>query len=129
MLQAILGFLGIIPAITNTINGITQAISNEKIAALNAKTDQDRIAAEERVTSLQAQRDVLIADAAHSNWDIYERAFIATPVGLLLWKLFVYDDMLGWGTTNIPNSSYQWYVILAVVGFYFVNSLGSMFKR
>lgn len=125
MLSGLLGLLGIVPSVLNTVNGITNAISNEKIAALNAKTDQERVAAEERVNTLQAQRDVLIADAQHSNLDIIMRFAIAVGPAAFLTKVFLWDKVLGsflsdniWRTD--PLDTNLWSVITAVVGFYFL---------
>lgn len=120
--------LGLIPGLFTTINGITNAITNEKIAALNAKTDQERVAAEERVTSLQAQRDVLIADSAHSNLDVWVRTIIASGPAFILCKIFFYDE-LGLGETDIPATSPLWAVIMVVVGFYFLNSAVSIWAK
>lgn len=127
MLQAILSFFGIVPSITGAINSITNAISNEKIAAIAATTQQDQIASAERVASLQAQRDALIAEVNKSNWPIYIQSAMALPIVFILGKLFVYDDA-GFGTTDIPNDSNQWKVIMIVVGFYFLHSIASIFK-
>ena len=123
-----LALLGLIPGLFTTISGITNAISNEKIAALNATTDQERVAAEERVTTLQAQRDVLVADSAHSNLDIWVRTIIASGPAFILCKIFFYDE-LGFGTTSIPSSSPLWNVIMAVVGFYFLTSAISIWSK
>lgn len=120
--------LGLIPGLFTTINGVTNAITNEKIAALNAKTDQDRIAAEERVTSLQAQRDVLIADSAHSNVDMWMRTIIASGPAFILCKIFFYDET-GNGETVIPIDSPLWYVIMTVIGFYFLHSMSSTWAK
>ena len=92
-----LGLLQLLPGIFGTINGITSAISNEKIAALNATTQEEQIAATERVASLQAQRDVLVADLSRSSLDIYIRSAFAIGPLVYLTKIYVYDKALGWG--------------------------------
>lgn len=112
-----------------TINSITGAIANEKIASLNAKTDQERIAADERVASLTAQRDVLIQDSRVSKLDIWTRTAIAFPVAFIVNKLFIYDKALGWGTTEINTNDNLWYVIMAVIGFYFMHSAVGLFRK
>jgi hypothetical protein len=121
--------LGLLPGAFNTITSITGAISNEKINAQNAKTEQDRIAAQERAKSLELQRDVLIEDARHSKLDIWVRTIIASGPAFILCKIFFYDKGLGWGTTEIANTDYLWNVIMVVLGFYFVSSVASMFRR
>lgn len=125
MLSGLLSLIGIVPNVLNTVNGITNAIANEKIAALNARTDQERVAAEERVQSLQAQRDVLIEDAKHSKADLYMRLAIAIGPAVLLNKVLIWDKALGsWtGGHTDPLGTDLWAVVTAVVAFYFVTSI------
>jgi hypothetical protein len=124
-----MGFLlGLIPGLFSTINGITNAITNEKIAALNATTDQERIASGERVTALEAQRDVLIADSSHSQIDMWMRTIIASGPTFILCKIFFYDKIFD-GTTQISTNDPLWNVIMVVVGFYFLHSLGSIWAK
>lgn len=121
--------LGLLPGAFNTILGITNAISNAKIAAINAKTEQERIVAEEHVKSLELQRDVLIEDAKHSKLDLWVRTVIASGPAFILCKIFFYDKGLGWGTTEIGNTDYLWNVIMVVLGFYFVTNIASFFRK
>lgn len=124
MLSGLLGLIGIVPNVLNTVNGITNAIANEKIAALNARTDQERVAAQERVNTLQAQRDVMIADAQHSNIDMWMRSAIALGPTVFLTKIFIWDKVLGYWTQSKtdPLDTNLWAVITAVIGFYFLYS-------
>jgi hypothetical protein len=119
--------LGLIPGAFSTINGITNAIANEKIAALTATTQQAQIASQERVATLQAQRDALITETSVSKLPIYIQTLIAAGPAFILCKIFFYDET-GFGTTTIPNDSSLWNVIMVVVGFYFLHSVASMFK-
>lgn len=114
--------LGLIPSAFSTINSITSAISNAKIAAINATTDQERIAAEAEVETLQARRDVLIADAAQSHVDIYIRSLIAIGPAVYLTKIFIWDKVLNaWTNGNTdPLDPNLWNVIMVVLGFYFL---------
>jgi hypothetical protein len=116
----ILGAL--LPSVFTTISSITAAISNAKIAAINATTDQDRIAAEEEVATLQTKRDVLIADASQSKIDLYMRSLIAIGPAVYLAKIFIYDKVLQqWTLAETdkldPN---LWNVVMVVLGFYFL---------
>jgi hypothetical protein len=113
--------LGLLPTIANTITSITQAIANEKIAAIGAKTDQERIEAEERVKTLEAKRDVLISEIGHSNWDLIMRVLLAMPVAIVMTKIFVWDKVFGIGTTYMAEPQ-LWNYITAVAGFYFLYS-------
>lgn len=127
--MGILDIFGLAKSGIDAITSISNAISNEKIAALNATTEQDRIAAQERITALQAQRDVLIEDSKHSNLDVWMRTLIAVGPTAVLLKIFIYDKILGLGSTSIGNSDRIWDVIMVVLGFYFVASTASLFRK
>lgn len=128
MLSAILSFFGIVPAITSTITNITNAIANEKIAQISATTQQDQIASQERVVALTAQRDLLIAEASQSKLPIYMQTLIASGPAFILCKIFLYDKIFD-GTTNILPNDPLWNVIMMVVGFYFLHSMVTSFKK
>src|ERR1700681_681326 len=114
--------LGLIPGLFGAINGITAAISNERIAALNATTDQERVAAQERLTTLQARRDVMIAESAHSNINAWIRAMIALGPAIYLLKIFLFDKVLQslTGGSTDPLDPNLWVVVQTVLGFYFL---------
>lgn len=114
--------LGLLPNIFSSLNTIAQSIANERIAALNAKTDQERIAAEERINVLQSQRDVLIAESAVSKLNIYIRALIAIGPALYLTKIFIWDKVLQQltGGSTDPLDPNLWQVVMVVLGFYFL---------
>lgn len=136
--------LSLIPGAFSTINGITNAISNTKIAALNAKTDQERIAAEEQVKTLEVRRDVLVAESA-SPWNGLMRFMLALGPMVILNKLLIWDKVIGsfnhcsgkLGELNAVScstfrtdiiDSNTWWVITAVVGFYFLAESIRRFK-
>jgi hypothetical protein len=127
--------LGLIPGAFSTINGITSAISNERIRKIDATTDQERIAADERIKSLQAKRDVLIAESGSSRVNAFLRAALAAPVVVVLGKFYIWDKVVGsfsgcagpMGSAlecatfrTDPLDTNQWAIITAVVGFYFL---------
>jgi hypothetical protein len=129
---------GLIPSVFSTINGITSAIANEKIASLNATTQQEKIAADSRIEALQAQRDVLIQESARSSWPAIMQFLIALGPASYLIKIFLWDKVIGSiegcgaGIRTMasycnmfntdPSDTNLWWVILAVVGFYFVTT-------
>lgn len=146
MLAAILSMVGGLPALISglfgTVNGITNAISNEKIALLTATTQQEQIAANERIATLQQRRDVLIAEAGASRLNIWVRAGLALGPLVVLLKLFVWDKVIGSlvgcsqapaGTcgkfTTDPLDANQWQVIMVVIGFYFLYEGGTTVAR
>src|SRR6266436_2035256 len=87
--------LGLIPGAFNTINGITNAIANERLKLIEAKTDQQKIASQERIDSLQAKRDVMIAESGSSKINAIMRATIGASVAIIIAKLLVWDKVIG----------------------------------
>lgn len=122
-----LSLLGtLIPGIFTAISSITNAIANEKIAQINATTDQTKIAAGENIAALEAQKAALIA--THSPWTNFVQFWIGASVAFTLTKLLVWDKALGdytHGHTDKIDPN-MWWCITAVVGFYFV---AGIFKR
>lgn len=118
---------GLLTGLFTTVNGITQALSNERIALINATTDREKIEIGERISSLQAQRDVLVADSAKSSVDMWVRVGMAVPPMLYVGKVFVWDKVLGLGSTD-GLSPQEWYLVYVAYGFYFVHSTVGLFK-
>ena len=131
ILSALLAIPGLIAGMFGTINNITAAISNEKIAALTATTQQEQIASQERISALQQRRDVLIADAAHGSLDIWIRSFVAIGPALYLFKIFVIDKVLGFifHTSTDPLDANLWQVVMVVLGFYFLSETSTRITR
>lgn len=127
MLAFLMGLLGVVPSLTTALNGITSAIANERIATINATTDQERIASQERINALNAQRDALLAEVNKSSVPIWIAAGFALGPMFYLNKIFVYDKVLGWGTTD-PLDPNLWNVVMVVLGFYFVHQTVKLFK-
>lgn len=118
---------GLISGLFTTLNGVTSAISNDKIALINAKTDSERIEIGERIAALQSQQAVLVADASKSSIDMWMRIMMAAPTVLYMTKIFVWDKMLGWGSTD-GLSPQEWYLVYMSWGFYMVHSTVGLFK-
>lgn len=112
----------------NPLNAITDGIVRWQIAKENAKTDKDRIEAEVNIKALEAKRDVQVAATVHDKW-WSPRTLIGYTVFLFLFKLFVWDTVLGLGVTAYPGSLIM-EITTAVVAFYFVaEGLRGIFKR
>lgn len=96
------------------------SIAKQLIAAYsakqNAKTDQERIAADERIKTLEARA------GAQRPVDALIRVLFALPVALYFGKLFLWDKVLGWGATD-PLSPDLRTVAMTIIGFYFVTAL------
>ena len=132
-LSLITAIPSILGQLFGTVNGITKAIADEKIAGINATTEQERIHSAERVQTLQAKRDLMIAEAGTSRLNIIVRSVIALGPAAVLTKLFIWDKVIGSlvgcsqaprGTCGIfttdPLDVNQWQIVMIVVGFYFL---------
>lgn len=122
VLSWITSLLGFGSGLFSTLQTISNNISNEKIALINAKTDQERIASAEKISALQAQQAVLVADSQRSSIDLWVRSLLALGPTVYLLKIYIYDKVLALGTTD-PLDTNLWWVTMVVVGFYFVHSI------
>ena len=133
MFALITAIPALISGLFGTVNGITKAIADEKIAGINATTEQERIHSDERVQTLQSRRDLMIAEAGVSKLNIIVRSAMGLSVAIVLFKLLVWDKVIGSlvgcsqaarGTcgsfTTDPFDDNQWKIIMIVVGFYFL---------
>lgn len=109
------------------LSGITGQIAEAYKARANASTDQDRIAADVTIRTLEARRDVMVAES-RSPWNQLVRALYALPPGIYLAKLYLWDKVLGWGSTD-PLSPLMESVLWTVVGFYFLQDMAERWKR
>jgi len=131
----LLNLLGLLPRLFSSIDRVTDAIANERIKKIEATTDAARISAEERVSTLQARRDVMVAESSKSTLNSIARFSIGASVAALLAKLLVWDKVVGSLAgcagdagkaasclifRTDPLDAYQWGVITAVTGFYFL---------
>jgi hypothetical protein len=93
----------------------------------NATTKQAEIAADERIKGLQARRDVLVAEST-SPINAIVRTLFALPVAIYYGKLFLWDKVLAWGTTDALSIELQ-QVSWAIIGFYFVTEVTRIIRR
>jgi hypothetical protein len=122
LLSWITSLLGFGSGLFSTLQTISNNLSNEKIALINSKTDQERIASAEKIGALQAQQAVLVADSQRSSIDLLVRSLLALGPTVYLLKIYIYDKVLAQGTTD-PLDDNLWWVTMVVVGFYFVHSI------
>ena len=105
----------------NPLTRVAELIAKDRIASRDAKTDQERIAADERVKALEAKRDVMVAEAG-SRINQFIRVGFALPFVLYNAKLIIWDKILNLGSTDaLSDELYQ--VQLACIGFYFLHSI------
>jgi hypothetical protein len=106
---------------------ITESIREIRKDALDAKNTSERIALEDKVAVLENRRAVLVAEAK-GNWNVVFRAFLAVPFAVFVWKVIVYDKVMGLGSTD-DLSPDLWNLMMVVYGFYFVYETAALFRR
>lgn len=86
-----------------------------KVAARNSA---ERVAAEQRIKQLELRQSVLIAE--QGRWlTAWIRPALALPFVVYVWKLVIYDKVLGWGST--PDlSDNLWHLMWIIAGAYFL---------
>ncbi len=120
MFSLFLSLLGGLPA-------IIQQIAAAHTAKANALTDQDRIAADVQIKTLEAKRDVMVAES-RSPWNQIMRSLYALPPGIYLAKLYIWDKVLGWGSTDGLSPLLET-ILLTVVSFYFLQDIAERWWR
>lgn len=106
--------------------GAVKELAGAYKAKQDATTEQERVAAGERIDRLNAIRDVQIAESG-SRLNAMIRAFIALPVAIYLFKIFVVDKIAcpvlglpGFMCRTDALDPNLWGVVTAVIGFYFL---------
>jgi hypothetical protein len=117
------------------IGTIIRQLASAYEAKQKAATDVERIAAEERIKTLEAKleakRAVLVAEGGLTRINAYVRAVIGLEVAFLLGKILVWDKALGqWtgGKTDALDPN-LWQVVMAVIGFYFLYEAATAVTR
>jgi hypothetical protein len=116
--------------LVDPISRIVGKLADAKVEYAKAETDKERIAASERVKTLEARRDVLVAESGDRSNRLM-RMFIAAGPSLYLNKIFIWDMVLGpitQGRTD-PLDDNLWWVISAVIGFYFLAEASRFLAR
>lgn len=123
---------GLFNSISTTINNITKAISDEKIAQINATSDVEKTQISAKIDQLQSQRDVLIANSNSGiGWiDEIIRFGLAVPLIAYVNKLVLYDKVIGsWGTYSTDGlGTTELTVLSAILGYLFLYSAMKIFK-
>jgi hypothetical protein len=105
------------------LSALTGGVAKELAAAYRAheeaQTDQERVAAQERISRLQSIADVQKAEAG-SPLNALLRAYIAIGPATYLFKIYMVDKVLGWGSTD-NLSPELWQIAWVVIGFYFLH--------
>jgi hypothetical protein len=127
VVPVVIAILATIFKFFDPIARITDKIVDLQIKKADAKTEQERIAADERVKALESRRDVMVAESGLAV-NAYMRTAIAIGPAIYLLKIFIWDKVLKLGTTDALDSN-LWQVVIAVIGFYFLYDIAARWKR
>lgn len=116
--MGILSILGGVIGLGNSLTGIADKIADAYKAREAAKTDREKLAIDERIKTLELQRDVLVSEQGSrlTNW---VRPAFAFPFVVYLWKLILWDKVLGLGATD-PLSDQLSEILMIVIGAFFL---------
>lgn len=121
--------LSFLIGLINPISRIAEKIADVKVEQAKALTDQERIRADERIKTLEARRDVLVAEGG-TRFNALIRAGFALPFVIYNAKLILWDKIIMDGTVKTdPLSPELYQVELACIGFYFLYEAVSRFRR
>ena len=100
------------------IKAIGEQLNRAFQAKLDAKNNAERIEADKQIAVLEARQAVLIAE--QGSWRTsWIRPAIAAPFAIFIWKVVVWDKVLGRGVTDPLSDNMTW-VMTAVIGAYFL---------
>jgi hypothetical protein len=111
----------------NPLNAVVTGISNAYVARQNATTDKERIAADVTIKTLEAKRDVMVAEGG-GRINAIMRAGFALPFLVYNAKLVLWDKVLSLGATD-PLSEELFQVEVACISFYFLHEIVARLKR
>lgn len=121
MISLILKFLGVgIPAILDQI-------TKERAKQADAKTEQEKIASEERIKVLEAKKDIILKSQGERIGEWVRLAW-ALPFIIYIWKLLLWDKVMGWGATDALSPTLE-YIMWTVLGGYFLLSATTKLKK
>ena len=100
------------------LKGIAEKIADAYAERQKALTDRERIVADQRIKTLEMQRDVLVSEQG-SRLTRWVRPALAFPFVVYVNKLVIWDKVLGFGSTD-PLSPELAETMAIVIGAYFV---------
>ena len=146
-MSAIFGFLtggpvgallGIAKDFMGPLADVFKKIQDTKVALAQAsnESEKNRLTAQLGALQVQAQNlqtaANLQAEESHTTrLNVIIRSWLAAGPAFLLTKIYIYDKALGQWTGGHTDAldPHLWNVIMVVLGFYFLYSAASLFKK
>ena len=113
MLKFLLSFF------SGPLSSISNDIKEAYQSKLQAQNDQERIAADERITTLEARKSTILA-AQSDPMERWIRILFALPFVIYINKLVIWDKVLAWGTTDALSSDLT-QLFWIIIGGYFID--------
>lgn len=110
--------IGFLLQLINPLGRIADRIADVQEAKAAAQTDREKLRANIALRQLEARQAILLAESKHrlTRWI---RPAMAAPFAIYIWKVVVWDKVLGWGVTD-PLDDRMWWIATTVVGAYFL---------
>ena len=113
--------------LSGPLSQISSDLKEAYQSKLAASNDKERIAADERITLLEAQKTTILA-AQSDPYERWIRILIAFPFVVYLNKCIVWDKILGYGVTDDLSLNF-WNMFYIVLGGYFLNTAVKAYRR
>ncbi len=135
MLSIILGF---VTGLAGPISNIAGKIVDLKSAKLIASNDLEKKQIDAQIEEAHDRKAILIAEAGDrlaTMMNVGVRTAIGGSVAALLGKIFVWDKVVGslYHCTDCfrtdPLDTNLWWVVFAVIGFYFAYDIAARLKK
>lgn len=110
------------------IASIGKQLTDAYALKLKAQNDHERLEADKLIATLEAQQAVLVSE--QGSWATrWVRPAFALPFVVYIWKLVIYDKVLGMGATD-NLSPELWQLMMVVFGAYFLGrSIEKTFRK
>lgn len=111
----------------NPLNALKDGLLTAQKQYLEAKNDDARLKAEQEMAYWKGQIELAQVAATADKW-YSVRSMIGYCVTMLVFKIIVWDTVLGLGVTPNPGSLVLW-ITVTVIGFYFASRTATDIAR
>jgi len=102
------------------LSAIGDQLNRAYAAKLAATTSEATLAAEKEIALLAAKREVLLAEVGAGGLRSWIRPLFALPFVIYIWKLVVWDKVLGYGSTDSLSPDLA-NIMMLIIGAYFLD--------
>ena len=113
--------IGFLLSLINPLARVADKIADTKVRIAAEQNTAARIALEGELATLEARKAAILAAQA-DPFERWIRIGFALPFVFYLWKLVVWDKLLGLGVTDNLSAD-LWAILYIVLGGYFVDTV------